>query len=155
MCIRDRFLTGDLHAGLVHRLERSGPRSGLLEVMVGPGGPRTLNPLPTLVEQVPTEAETYFPSDQFIFRSDVIGTHTVESMQSGIVYGYVGLVDGIVERLITELGTDDVHVIAIGGLAGLISQDTSRIDRVEPFLTLEGLRLIAERIDMSSSTQEA
>ncbi len=66
------FLTGDLHAGLVHRLERSGPRSGLLEVMVGPGGPRTLNPLPTLVEQVPTEAEAYFPSDQFIFRSDAL-----------------------------------------------------------------------------------
>ena len=66
------FLTGDLHAGLVHRIERSGPRAALLEVMVGPGGPRTLNPLPTLVEQVPAEAESYFPSDQFIYRSDAL-----------------------------------------------------------------------------------
>ena len=84
----------------------------------------------------------------------VIGTHTVESMQSGIVYGYVGLVDGIVERLINELGAPDVQVIATGGLAGLISQDTSRIDRVEPFLTLEGLRMIAERLDTHLVTQE-
>jgi phosphodiesterase/alkaline phosphatase D-like protein len=64
------FLTGDLHAGLVHRVEGSGPRSGLVEIMVGPGGPRTLNPLPTLVNQVPDEIETYFPSDQFLYRSD-------------------------------------------------------------------------------------
>ncbi|MBD89866.1 MAG: hypothetical protein CL940_05995, partial [Deltaproteobacteria bacterium] len=58
--------------GLVHRIERSGPRAALLEVMVGPGGPRTLNPLPTLVEQVPAEAESYFPSDQFLYRSDAL-----------------------------------------------------------------------------------
>jgi alkaline phosphatase D len=64
------FLTGDLHAGLVHRLEGSGPRAELLEIMVGPGGPRTLNPLPTLVEQVPDQAEVYFPPDQFLYRSD-------------------------------------------------------------------------------------
>jgi len=64
------FLTGDLHAGLVHRVEGSGRRSELLEIMVGPGGPRTLNPLPTLVEQVPDQAEAYFPSDQFLYRSD-------------------------------------------------------------------------------------
>ena len=64
------FLTGDLHAGLVNRVEGSGPRSSLLEIMVGPGGPRTLNPLPTLVEQVPEQAEVYFPSDQFLYRSD-------------------------------------------------------------------------------------
>jgi len=68
------FLTGDLHAGLVHRVEGSGPRSGLLEIMVGPGGPRTLNVLPTLVEQVPDQEEVYFPSDQFLFRSDKIAT---------------------------------------------------------------------------------
>ena len=84
----------------------------------------------------------------------VIGTHTVESMQSGIVYGYVGLVDGIVERLIDELGTTKVEVIATGGLAGLISQDTSRIDRVEPFLTLDGLRMIADRLNTRPETQE-
>jgi len=85
----------------------------------------------------------------------VIGTHTVESMQSGIVYGYVGLVDGIVERLIDEMDATDVQVIATGGLAGLISKDTARIDRVEPFLTLEGLRMIAERMNIGRETQEA
>jgi type III pantothenate kinase len=84
----------------------------------------------------------------------VIGTHTVESMQSGIVYGYVGLVDGIVGRLIDELGTQDVQVIATGGLAGLISKDTARIDRVEPFLTLEGLRLIAQRMNIGHEPKE-
>jgi alkaline phosphatase D len=62
-------LTGDLHAGLVNRVEREGPRAGLYEIMVGPGGPRTLNVLPTLVELAPDQAEVYFPSDQFIFRS--------------------------------------------------------------------------------------
>jgi phosphodiesterase/alkaline phosphatase D-like protein len=64
------ILTGDLHAGLVNRVEGEGPRAGLYEIMVGPGGPRTLNVLPTLVEQAPDQAEVYFPSNQFIFRSD-------------------------------------------------------------------------------------
>jgi type III pantothenate kinase len=77
----------------------------------------------------------------------VIGTRTVHSMQSGIVYGYVGLVDGLVERLLEEirmkLGTDDVRVVATGGLANLIAEDSAYIQSVEPFLTLEGLRLLA------------
>ena len=84
----------------------------------------------------------------------VIGTHTVESMQSGIVYGYVGLVDGIVERLVDEMASDDVTIIATGGLAGLISQDTVHIDRVEPFLTLEGLRMISTRLKNAQRVEE-
>jgi type III pantothenate kinase len=84
----------------------------------------------------------------------VLGTHTVESMQSGIVYGYAGLVDGIVERLRKEIDDDDVTVIATGGLAGLISQDTSHISRVEPFLTLDGLRMVAERLSRRSESEE-
>jgi type III pantothenate kinase len=85
----------------------------------------------------------------------VLGTHTVESMQSGIVYGYVGLVDGIVARLREEVDDDDVTVIATGGLAGLISQDTSHISRVEPVLTLEGLRMIAARLSKESESEES
>lgn len=78
----------------------------------------------------------------------VIGKTTVTSMQAGIVYGYVGLVDGIVERVLDELraaGVDDVTVVGTGGLAGLIAADSRYLSNVDPFLTLEGLRLIHGR----------
>ncbi len=74
----------------------------------------------------------------------VIGRNTVHSMQSGIVYGYVGLVDGLVRRLTAEMDTE-VTVIATGGLATLIEPDSETIDEVDEFLTLEGLRLIYMR----------
>ena len=74
----------------------------------------------------------------------VIGRNTVHSMQSGIVYGYVGLVDGLVRRLTAEMDTE-VTVIATGGLATLIEPDSETIDEVDEFLTLEGLRLIFMR----------
>ena len=70
-----------------------------------------------------------------------IGRNTVHSMQSGIVFGYVGLVDGLVRRLAAEMDTE-VAVIATGGLAGLIEPESETIDEVDEFLTLEGLRLI-------------
>jgi type III pantothenate kinase len=70
-----------------------------------------------------------------------IGRNTVHSMQSGIVFGYVGLVDGLVRRLSSEMDTE-VAVIATGGLAGLIEPESETIDEVDEFLTLEGLRLI-------------
>ena len=78
----------------------------------------------------------------------IIGKNTVASMQAGIVYGYVGLVDGITERILGELadeGVGQVDVIATGGLAGLIASYSRYLDQVEPFLTLEGLRLIHRR----------
>jgi type III pantothenate kinase len=71
----------------------------------------------------------------------VIGRNTIHSMQSGIVFGYVGLVDGLVRRLTSEMETE-VTVIATGGLASLIEPDSETIDEVDEFLTLEGLRLI-------------
>jgi type III pantothenate kinase len=74
----------------------------------------------------------------------VIGTNTVGSLQSGLYYGYLGLVDGILELLLGELGKD-TRVIATGGLGPMIGTGSKYIKHVDDFLTLEGLRLIWER----------
>jgi type III pantothenate kinase len=74
----------------------------------------------------------------------VVGRNTLGSMQSGIVYGYVGLVDGLVERLVDELGYP-CRVFATGGLAPLIAPLSKSIEEVDDILTLDGLRLIFER----------
>jgi type III pantothenate kinase len=72
-----------------------------------------------------------------------IGKNTVHALQSGIVFGYVGLVEGIVQRIQAELG-ERAMVIATGGLAEVIAAESTVIDIVEPNLTLEGLRLVYE-----------
>jgi type III pantothenate kinase len=74
-----------------------------------------------------------------------IGRTTVEAMQSGIVFGYIGLVEGLVRRMKTELNDPNVRVIGTGGLISLIAPHTDCIDQIEPWLTLIGLRLIADR----------
>ena len=71
--------------------------------------------------------------------------NTVSAMQSGIIYGYVGLVDKIISMMKSELGGDDIKVIATGGLSVLIASETDSIDFVDKFLTLEGLRLIYDK----------
>jgi len=74
----------------------------------------------------------------------VIGTGTVDNLQIGLYYGYIGLVDGILERMIAELGPD-TRTIATGGLARLIAGGSNYIRQVDDLLTLTGLRLIYER----------
>ena len=75
----------------------------------------------------------------------IMGRNTVSAIQAGTVYGYIGLVDGIVKRIIEAHPGEAFRVIATGGLAGLIGQESAYIESVEPFLTLEGLRMIHER----------
>ncbi len=76
--------------------------------------------------------------------ANVIGGATVEAMQSGLYHGYVGLVDGILRRMIDELGGNP-HIIATGGLAPLLAKGSEFIETVDETLTLEGLRLVYER----------
>ncbi|HUI68228.1 MAG TPA: type III pantothenate kinase [Nitrospirota bacterium] len=71
----------------------------------------------------------------------VIGSDTISAMQAGIIYGYAGLVDGIVERMMKELSAD-AKVVATGGLAELITPETKTIQEIRPQLTLEGLLLL-------------
>ena len=82
--------------------------------------------------------------------ANVIGTSTVTSMQSGLFYGYVALVDGIITRMKQELGST-TKVIGTGGQAPFISQETRLIEIVDPNLTLDGLQLVASRLSARGS----
>src|SRR5207247_918840 len=74
----------------------------------------------------------------FVEPETVIGKTTVAALQSGVVYGFAGQVDGIVDHIRAELGSE-VQTVATGGLADLITPHARTIERVDPFLTLEGL----------------
>ncbi len=80
--------------------------------------------------------------------SRVIGKNTVESLQSGIIFGFAGQIEGIARRMASELAPgdpDSVTIIATGGLAPLVIDEVAMIDAYEPWLTLTGLRLVYER----------
>ncbi len=74
----------------------------------------------------------------------VIGKTTVGGLQSGLVYGFAGQVDGIVTRIREELGTE-AQTVATGGLADLIAPHAHTLERIDPYLTLEGLRIVWSR----------
>ena len=94
-----------------------------------------------------TAAEALFtraamlPRVELVHPKHAIGTNTIDAMQSGIVFGYVGLVEGVVARIRQELG-EKAKVVATGGYVQLIARETAVIDEVNPDLTLIGLRLI-------------
>ncbi|MFQ5444419.1 MAG: type III pantothenate kinase [Nitrospinales bacterium] len=84
------------------------------------------------------------PRVELVVPERVIGRSTIESIQSGAVHGFVGMIDAIVEKFRQELGKK-VKVIGTGGIVDWISSQTDSIDVIDPFLTLEGLRIIYEK----------
>jgi type III pantothenate kinase len=98
---------------------------------------------------VQISADALFQRAARLFRVDirrpdrVIGTNTIACVQSGLYYGSVGLVDGILEKMLEELG--EAHVVATGGLASLITKGSRFIEAVDQNLTLEGMRIIYQR----------
>lgn len=84
------------------------------------------------------------PRIELVKPKSVVGRNTVSSMQAGIIYGFAGQVDGIVERIRQEY-RNEAKVIATGGLAEMIAGESKTIETVNPLLTLEGLRIIYER----------
>lgn len=94
------------------------------------------------------EKAAKLPRIELVKPKHVICKSTVASMQSGIVYGYIGQVDYIVSKMkkeMIEMGEEEPFVVATGGLANLIAQESTTIDEVNSFLTLEGLRVIYEK----------
>ncbi|MBR2519198.1 MAG: type III pantothenate kinase [Selenomonadaceae bacterium] len=86
------------------------------------------------------------PRIELIPPKNVIGHNTTTCMQSGIIYGYVGQIDAIVQRIRNEMGEDwHAKVIATGGLAKMIMRESKTIDKIDHFLTLSGLRVLYER----------
>ncbi len=84
------------------------------------------------------------PKVELVKPAKVVGKTTIHAIQAGTIYGYVALVDGLVDRIRAEIGTG-ARVIATGGFAGLLAPESRTIETVDEFLTLDGLRLIYRR----------
>jgi type III pantothenate kinase len=95
-------------------------------------------------------ADALFSRAARLFRVDIkrpdkaVGTNTITHLQSGLYYGYIGLVDGLLKRIIDEVGPAP-HIIATGGLARMIATDSRYITEIDEMLTLDGLRILFER----------
>ncbi len=85
------------------------------------------------------------PRIELIKPERIIGRNTVSSMQSGIIHGYIGQLEGIVKRMKEEMGDDDIKVVATGGLSELIAVECPCVDHIDQFLTLKGLRILYEK----------
>jgi type III pantothenate kinase len=81
------------------------------------------------------------PRVEFVRPVQAIGTNTIAALQSGLIFGYAGLIDGVVNRIQEEL-EEKAMVVATGGYADLIARETKVVDQVNPHLTLIGLKLI-------------
>jgi type III pantothenate kinase len=105
-------------------------------VSIAPGLKYAVRALSQNTAQLPTVQLSQPPA--------ALGKNTIHSIQSGIIFGYVGMVEALVDRIKAEL-PGEVRVVATGGQANIIAPLTDRIDTVEPWLNLDGLRLVAER----------
>ncbi|WPP48689.1 type III pantothenate kinase [Catalinimonas niigatensis] len=114
----------------------------LLGASIAPGIKSAMKALSSNTAQLPFVQLEAPPS--------VIGKNTIHAIQSGVVLGYVGLVESLIKKIKGELG-EPVKVIATGGLAEVIAPLTDQFDALDPWLTLEGLRLIAEKNKQESA----
>ena len=92
-----------------------------------------------------TEKTAKLPRFELVKPENVIGRNTISNMQAGIVYGYIGQIKYLVNRMKREMDVPDIKVIATGGLAVLVAGESSVIDVMDGLLTLKGLRLIYEK----------
>ena len=90
------------------------------------------------------------PKVDLVFPAAVVGRNTETSIQAGVMWGTVIMVDGLVTRIAKELGYERIQTIATGGMAGMVVSKSEKIQKVEPFLTLEGMKIIYQ---MSNPTQ--
>lgn len=106
----------------------------LMGVVIAPGIKTSLEGLATKTAQLPM-VELDAPKT-------VIGKNTKHCMQSGIIFGFAGLVDNIVRKIKKELGVDEINVVATGGLGEIIAKESKSIKKVDRTLTLDGLKII-------------
>ena len=117
-------------------VESAGEKGIIRGVSIAPGLRSAVNSLSSNTAQLPHVQLSPPPK--------AIGTNTIHSIQSGIVFGYIGLVESLIQRLKSEL-PEDTKVIATGGLSAVLAGLTKCFDDVDPWLTLSGLQIILER----------
>lgn len=105
-----------------------------------------LAPGPMVAAEALFDRAAKLPRVELVAPAHAVGKNTVSALQSGLVFGYAALVDGMVERIAREAPAERVRVIATGGFAEVVGEHCRRVDLVEPLLTLQGLRRIDERL---------